>query len=53
MTSNETIRTTRQPTGTLVWDPLVRFGHWALVAAITVAFFSPEEEAGGPGTWHV
>ena len=53
MTGNETIRTTRQPTGTLVWDPLVRFGHWALVAAFTVAFFSPEEEAGGPGAWHV
>ena len=53
MTGNETIRTTRQPTGTLVWDPLVRFGHWALVAAFRVAFFSPEEEAGGPGAWHV
>jgi cytochrome b len=53
MTGNETIRTTRQPTGTLVWDPLVRFGHWALVAAFRVAFFSPEEGAGGPGAWHV
>jgi cytochrome b len=31
----------------------VRSGHWALVAAFAVAFFSPEEEAGGPGAWHV
>jgi cytochrome b len=53
MIGNETIRTTSQPRGSLVWDPLVRFGHWALVAAFAVAFFSPEEEAGGPGAWHV
>ena len=53
MTSSETIRTTRQPTGTVVWDPLVRFGHWALVAAFTVAYFSAEKEDGGPGAWHV
>jgi len=53
MTNKETIRTTRQPTGSLVWDPLVRFGHWALVAAFAVAYFSAEEGAGGPGVWHV
>jgi cytochrome b len=53
MTSNETIRTTSQPTGTLVWDPLVRFGHWVLVVAFAVAFFSAEEEAGGPDPLHV
>ena len=47
------IRTTRQPKDTLVWDPLVRFGHWALVAAFAVAYFSPDEEGGVPGTWHV
>ena len=53
MTSSETIRTTSQPTGALVWDPLVRFGHWALVAAFAVAYFSAEEEAGGPDLLHV
>lgn len=36
-----------------VWDPLVRFGHWALVASFAVAYFSAEEEAGGPDPLHV
>jgi cytochrome b len=35
------------------WDPLVRFGHWALVAAFAVAYFSAEDEAGGPNALHV
>ena len=52
MTTNETMSTTTSRT-TVVWDPVVRFGHWALVAAFTVAYFSAEEEAGGPGAWHV
>ena len=53
MSSSETIRATSQPASTLVWDPLVRFGHWALVAAFAVAYLSAEEEAGGPDPLHV
>src|SRR5919109_1413733 len=53
MAGSESIRTASQPTGTLVWDPLVRFGHWALVAAFAVAYSSAEEEAGGPDPLHV
>jgi cytochrome b len=37
MISSKTMQTTSQPASTLVWDPLVRFGHWALVAAFAVA----------------
>jgi cytochrome b len=53
MSSKETIRTVSQPADSLVWDAVVRFGHWALVAAFAVAYFSADEGAGGPGIWHV
>jgi len=51
VTSSETIRTARRPDSTLVWDPLVRFGHWALVAAFTVAHLSGEDEADALHVW--
>src|SRR6516225_7883701 len=53
MTGSDIIRTTSRPASILVWVPLVRFGHWALVAAFAVAYFSAEEEAGGTDLSHV
>src|SRR5690348_11420432 len=53
MTSSETIRPTNRPASTRVWDPLVRFGNWALVAAFAVAYLSAEEEVGSTDPLHV
>jgi hypothetical protein len=50
---NSSMSTTAQKAWIQVWDPVVRFGHWALVAAFAVAYLSAEEESGGPNQLHV
>jgi len=36
-----------------VWDPLVRYGHWALVVLFAIAYLSADDDAGDPGLLHV
>ena len=44
---------TKQPARILVWDPLVRFGHWALVVAFAIAYLNAEEETNAVDLVHV
>jgi cytochrome b len=44
---------TNQKVWVQVWDPLVRYDHWALVVAFFIAWISAEEESDGPNQVHV
>jgi cytochrome b len=43
---------TRQTTRIAVWDPVVRYGHWALVVAFAVAYLSGDDDEGGVELLH-
>ena len=46
MSNDRAVGASTQTRDVPVWDVMVRFGHWALVAAFAIAYFSAEEEGG-------
>jgi cytochrome b len=44
---------TKHEATTTVWDPIVRYGHWALVAVFAITYLSAEEDAAEPNVVHV
>lgn len=46
MSNDKSITATAQTRYVPVWDAILRFGHWALVAAFAIAYLSAEEEGG-------
>ena len=47
------VKDLRPATRVVVWDPVVRYGHWLLVAAFAVAYVTAEEDGGVSELLHV